>query len=281
MTYQDMHIDGIRLHYLTAGRGESLLFLHGTALDSSELTYGSSIPLFAEHYQVIAFDWPGYGKSDKPDIEYTTEFYSGILEKFIVQLDLDNITVAAFSMGGAITLGYMLKKPGRIKKIILIDSYGLGNEIHVPLIPYLGLAIRGADDVIWNGMKDSPAFLNWCLKFLVFGSSNKVTKEVISDVKEQLGIDGLKRAFASWLRSEIGWRNLRTDFRPRLSEVTVPTLLIHGEKDFVIPARRSKRAVSLFPNAELSIVKGCGHWLPREANDEFNQRVLEFLTVEN
>lgn len=272
-----MTLNGNKVHYLEAGRGPTLLLLHGTALDSAALTYGAMIPKLAEHFHVYALDWLGYGESDKPMMDYTSPNYSSLLAEFIEALGLEKFSLVAFSMGGAMALGYALEHQEKIHKLVLIDSYGLGRIVHIPTVPYFLLHTPGVTELIWK-LLTVPKILELCLKYIVFGNAKRVTPEILADVRRQLELKDLQHASTSWLRSEIGLWRLATQHK-HLGALNVPTLLLHGSKDIVIPAWRSRRAARAIPKAQLQMLRGYGHWTPREASKEVLEYVLHFLTT--
>ena len=278
MTSRFITLSGVRVHYLCAGEGPPLILLHGTALDSARLSYAQLIPQLAQRFTVIALDWPGYGESDKPQLEYSMDFYHTVLSEFIEHLGFDSFALAAFSMGGGVALKFALEHHERVSKLILINSYALGGAVHLPFAPCLALRLPGVADFIWRHLGDNRLFLSLCLKYLVLGNAHRATPELIDDVKAQLSVEGLQFAFMTWLRRELGSVKLATNHRHKLRELQVPTLLIHGSRDLIIPAYRSRRAAKLIPNAELCILKGYGHWTPREAPTEVLGAMLKFLT---
>lgn len=277
MTSRFVILSGVRVHYLCAGKGPPLLLLHGTALDSGRLSYAEMMPELAERFTVIAPDWPGYGESDKPSLEYSMDFYHEVPCGFIEHLGFERFSLAAFSMGGGIALRYALEHPKRISKLILINSYALGGAVHLPFAPRLALRLPGVADFIWKRLGDNRLFLSLCLKYLVLGNPGRVTPELVDEVGAQLSVEGLQFAFMTWLRRELGSLRLLTNYKLKLRDVQMPTLLIHGSKDLVIPAYRSRRAAKLIPNAELCILRGCGHWTPREAPGEVLGALTKFL----
>ena len=273
-----MTLSGVRVHYLRAGEGPPLLLLHGTALDSARLSYGQVIPELAKQFTVIALDWPGYGESDKPELEYSMDYYQSVLSDFAEHLGFDSFALAAFSMGGGVALRFALEQPGRISKLILINSYALGGAVHLPFAPRLALRLPGVADFVWRRLGDNRLFLSLCLRYFILGDARRATPELVDEVEAQLSAEGLQFAFMAWLRRELGSLRLLTNYKLRLREVQVPTLLIHGSKDLVIPAYRSSRAAKLIPNAELCLLRGCGHWTPREAPTEVVRAMTKFLT---
>lgn len=270
-----LNIGGYKVHYLEAGSGKPLLLLHGTALDSAALTYGAMIPELAKHFHVYALDWLGYGDSDKPEMDYTSAQYSSLLVEFIEALKLEKFSLVAFSMGGAMAVGYALEHQNNLEKLVLIDSYGLGRIVHVPTLPYVLLHTPGLTGFLWK-LFSKQSFLKFCLKYFVFGHAERVTPDMLADVKRQLELKGLQQASVSWLRSEIGLVRLKTRHK-HLGALDVPTLLLHGSRDLVIPAWRSRRAAKALPKAHLKILRGYGHWTPREASQEVLAALLGFL----
>ena len=274
-------MEPVRVRYLESGTGPALLLLHGTALDSAQLTYGHLIPELAKTHHVIALDWPGYGASDKPKLEYTMAFYESVLAAFVARLELSRFSVAAFSMGGGITLGYALTQVGRIEDLILIDSYALGGGVHVPFLPFLIFKIPGAAGLIWSALRGSDAFLAFCLRHFVCGQGSSVTPQMLADVKAQLELPGLYEAFTDWLSRELGAIRLATNHKRSLAQVSNRTLLIHGSRDLIVPAYRAKRAARLMPNVRAHIIPKAGHWTPREAPDQVLEVMSEFLKKES
>jgi pimeloyl-ACP methyl ester carboxylesterase len=104
-----------------------------------------------------------------------------------------------------------------------------------------------------------------------------VSNELVEEARRLLNHPASGRAFRSFRRSEVGWGGLNTDLSHRLGELAAPTLLVHGEHDWVVPLEWAQRAHERLPNSELCVLRGCGHWPPRECPDEFNRAVVNFL----
>jgi pimeloyl-ACP methyl ester carboxylesterase len=125
-----IEIDGLRVRYLKAGeRNAPVLLLHGGGYDSASLSYKHAVGPVSEHHRAFAPDWPGYGESDKPKMEYTTEYYAGFLGRLMDALGLEKANLVGISMGGAISLGFSLRSSKRVEKLVLVDSHGLGGEV--------------------------------------------------------------------------------------------------------------------------------------------------------
>lgn len=272
-------VNGVRCHYLATGSaasGPPLVLLHGTAIDSASLSYGPSLPALAARHRVIALDWPGYGLSERPREEPALGDLVALLTALLDALGLERVHLAGFSMGGAVALALALQAGNRVKSLSLIGSYGLDASLPLPLLPYLALrAPRLSESVVW-GLRRSRLLTRLVLSNVVFSDASFVTGELVAEVHEQLGAPDAERSFVAWLRGELRPLQLGTSFAERLGELSVPTLLLHGGNDRVVPSRKAVRASRRIPRARLVLVPGCGHWVPREAPAVFASEVLGF-----
>lgn len=270
----------MRCHYLEAGVGPPLVLLHGTAIDSAELSYGPILPELAAQRRVIALDWPGYGRSDDPGSGMSMTELVELLAAFLSGIGLEETHLAGFSMGGAAALGLALLAPERVRTLTLVGSYGLDAKAPLPLLPYLALrAPRFSSGVTWS-LRRSRTLTGMVLRNIVFSDPELVTLDLVAMVHDRLKEPEAERSFVAWLRGELRPFGLETSFEDRLGHVAVPTLLIHGSHDRVVPWRKAERASRRIPGAKLAVVPGCGHWVPREAPEVFRREVLAFTSDE-
>lgn len=277
-TWREIEIDGRTVSYVRSGQGQPLVLLHGFTLGHGTLTYGPSIEPLAQHFDVIVPDLPGYGSSTPLPESYSTEAYITFLEHFLDTLGLEQIALVGFSKGGGISLGFSLQHSERVSKLALVSSYALSGAVHVPLLPYLALRTPGLAHVVWRSLRGIRGLLPLYLKNLVFGDPNHVTDELVKEIREPLSKAGSERAFMTWLRGEMGPLQLKTNYADRLTELHVPTLLLHGTQDLVVPVGRARRAARRIPNVDLELLRGCGHWVPREAPERFVAALCTFLS---
>ena len=118
---QHIDIDGVNLRYIKTGTGEPLLLLHTlrTKLDM----FQKMIPSLSERFSVYTFDFPGHGYSDIPNTEYTPQFFLKYTEKFMEELNIDNVTIVFESIGGSLGLILAAKHNPSIKQVVSINSY--------------------------------------------------------------------------------------------------------------------------------------------------------------
>jgi pimeloyl-ACP methyl ester carboxylesterase len=228
---------------------------------------------------VFAPDWPGYGQSDKPEIEYSTEYYVGLLGRLMDALGLKKANLVGISMGGAISLGFTLRSPQRVEKLVLVDSHGLGREVPGRAASFALVRLPLLNKLVWAALGRSRRMVEWSLQS-VFYDPRAVTRQLVDEVFQSAKKPEAGQAWRSWQRNEIRWRGLRTNFVDRLHEVAVPTLILHGAEDKYVPVAWARRAHALIKDSGLHVLPQCGHWLTLEKPGEFNRALLEFLASE-
>ena len=269
-------VNGLRIHCVAAGDGPPVLLLHGGGLDSGQFTYRHTIGPLAEEHRVFAPDWPGYGQSDKPEVVYNLPFYVDFLGRLTDALELERTSLVGLSMGGAAALGFALRAPERVEKLILVDSYGLGDEIPWGRLGYLMVHAPLLNQLTYALLRRSHAMIRWSLYGLVY-DRKAVTDGMVEEVARLLGDPRAGYAWASFQRSEVRWGGLHTDFSNQLGGLSVPTLLVHGAHDDAVPLAWARRAREHIPKSELDVFPDCRHLPPRERPEEFVRVVGRFL----
>ncbi|MGI6004336.1 MAG: alpha/beta fold hydrolase [Christensenellales bacterium] len=281
-----LDVDAMRIHCLTAGESSRppVMLLHGGGIDSATLSWGDAIAPLSEIAQVFAPDLPGYGLSDTPDIQYTTDFYIQFLSRLLDALHLDKISLVGLSMGGAISLGFTLRFPDRVKKLVLAAPGGIQDYavtwsrwmfvagylfVHLPFINDLSYRYMGRS---WESIRKQLAASG------AFYRAERLSPQLVEDVYRHANLPGRGKAFSSWQRSEYLWKGSGTYFVDRLHEITVPTLFINGDKDRAVPLACAQEAHRLVTGSKLHVLKDCGHWAQREMPEAFNRAVGEFLS---
>jgi pimeloyl-ACP methyl ester carboxylesterase len=269
--------NGLNVHCLASGEdGSPVLLLHGGGLDSAGFTYRHTIGPLSKEHRVFAPDWPGYGQSDRPDVEYTVPFYVGFLERLVAALGLERTSLVGLSMGGAAALGFALRAPERVEKLVLVDSYGLGGEVPWGRLGYLMVHAPLLGELSYALLRRSRAMVRWSLYSLV-NDRRVVTEGMVDEVGQLLADPKAGHAWSSFQKSEVGWGGLRTDFSDRLGRLSVPTLLVHGANDRAVPLAWARRAQERIPDCRLEVFPDCGHMPPRERPEDFARTVGRFL----
>ena len=272
-----VEVDGLRVHCLKAGEGNvPVLLLHGGGYDSASLSYKHAVGPISEHHRVFAPDWPGYGESDKPEMQYSTEYYVGFLGRLMDALSMEKASLVGISMGGAIALGFSLRSPQRVDKLVLVDSHGLGGEVPGGVASYVFVRLPLLNKLVWAALGRSRRMVRASLQ-TTFYDPRAVTENLVNEVYELVKKPRVGQAWRSWQKNEIGREGLRTNFVNRLHELAVPTLILHGAEDKYVPDSWARRAHTLIKDSELHVFPQCGHWLTLERPGEFDSAVLEFL----
>ncbi|PTD94857.1 hypothetical protein C9439_00500 [archaeon SCG-AAA382B04] len=148
-----LNINDTNIHYLQEGGGEPVILIHG-GNSTAYSAWKHNISSLSENAKIFSIDLPGYGKSDKPKLNYTTEKFVEFIEEFTEKKDLRNYTLIGNSMGGAIAFT-LAAKSENVKKLVLVDSYGLNKRyryIQKPVYLFLNIPYL-IEGIGWNLQK--------------------------------------------------------------------------------------------------------------------------------
>ena len=281
-------VQGICTHYLESGNGnETVILLHGGGLDGAELSWKLTIPALTGHYHVIAPDWPGYGKSGDSSIGLTMKNLVKFCLEFMDQLEIRHAHLVGLSMGGGAAIGVALAQPERALSLTMVDSYGLADKVPLHLLSYWIIKIPWISQVTYAWMKKSKWLTRWSLGSIL-KRPKSITPGLVDEVYQAVRDDRGWKSFEAFQQDEISPNGLKTVYTNRLIELGMPTLIIHGEKDTLVPLIAVKQAAKHLKNGHLIVIPDCGHWPGRDAPDEFNRALQEFInstseehTIEN
>ncbi len=265
-------IGNIKARYLTAGEsGPPLVLVHG--LGASAEIWNDNIQPLARTHRVYVPDLIGFGQTDKPDINYSPFDFLVFLHDFISALSLEKTSLAGLSLGGGIVLLYTLEYQGKVDKLVLVDSAGLGREIALPLR-------LGSISFLSRWFKMSKPMMGSFMKRLVYDP------DVITDGLVDLYYDLLRqpdamRTVSRVLSSVANLAGAKKDvlvyIRDRLPAITSPTLIVWGREDRVIPLKHGIYGHEQIRGSRLHVFEQCGHIPNLEKPAEFNRLVLDFL----
>ena len=262
----------VELHYEDVGTGKPVVLIHGWPL--SGRSWEGQVPALVEAgYRVITYDRRGFGDSSQPWDGYDFDTFADDLNTLMEHLDLREVSLVGFSMGGGEVVRYIgTYGTDRVAKAVLAAA--------VP--PYLYKAgdnpDGGLDDDAIGGMQagvttDRLAFLEeFTTNFFSAGDELKVShpqreyaRDIAAVASQKATLDCIT-AFG------------RTDFRADLEKLTVPTLVIHGDSDAIVPFEASgKRSAEAIAGSKLVVIKGGPHGINVSHAKEFNQALLDFL----
>lgn len=274
---QFVTLHNTRICLYAEGNGLPLLLLHGGGIDSAMLSWAEAIPPLAQHFRVIAPDWPGYGASSPYPGPYRLQTLVEFIPAILDALEIESAALVGSSMGGGAALGFALAHPQRVRKLVLVDSYGLASHAPFHSLSYAMLHMRWLIRQSYALMRRSRTLTAWGLRALLGG---KVSAEVVEAVFEAVQDPRAGESFYAFQVSEMQPTRLRTCYQERLHELPMPVLIMHGERDQLVPVQAAHLAAQQIPNARLHVLPEAGHWLPREQPAEFNRLLLDFLREE-
>lgn len=264
--------DGTELFYEDTGTGRPLVLIHGWPLSSAMWEYQLNV-LPERGIRCIAYDRRGFGRSDHPASGYEYDTFARDLNDLLVHLDLEDVTLAGFSMGGGEVARYMSTFGGRrVTRVVLIAA----------VTPYLlktGDNPEGVDAGIFQEMAqglrtDRPAFLTTFTKqFYGAGLLTSPVSDPMLSANCEIAMQASSRATLACVDAFAA-----TDFRQDLSAITVPTLVIHGDADKTVPIDASgRRTAKAIPRAELLVYGGAPHGLFYTDRERLNADLERFV----
>ncbi|RKR74863.1 alpha/beta fold hydrolase [Frondihabitans australicus] len=267
----------VELHYEDVGDGKPVVLVHGWPL--SGRSWEGQVPALVEAgYRVVTYDRRGFGQSSQPWEGYDYDTFAADLRAVIEHLALSDVTLVGFSMGGGELARYVsIYGTDRIAKLVFASA--------VPPYLYKGddNPDGGVDDDLaaWfhNGITgDRPAFLKqFITMFFTAGEPSLLNKPLVSH--EQAAYNLAIAELASpkgTLDCTVAFAT--TDFREDLPKIDVPTLVIHGDSDGIVPFEVSgKRTHEAVASAQLVLIEGGPHGVTVTHRDEWNRHLLEFL----
>jgi pimeloyl-ACP methyl ester carboxylesterase len=271
----EVELHGQRVTYHRLGEGPAVVLLHG--ITSSSRTWRSVMHALAERHTVIAPDLLGHGRSGKPRGDYSLGAYASGVRDLLAVLGISRVTIVGHSLGGGIAMQFAYQFPDRLERLVLVDSGGLGEEVSLAL---RAATLPGAEFVL--PLLFSPTTRNVgraagrALGRLGLRANGNVRG--LAEGLDSLGDSDARRAFVHTARSVIDPSGQRVDARDRLylSE-GVPTMLIWGEKDPIIPVSHGRRAHELMPDSRLEVFPGAGHFPFNDDPERFVEVLTDFI----
>ncbi|WP_192349339.1 alpha/beta fold hydrolase [Algoriphagus sp. Y33] len=262
----------VEIFYQDYGKGKPVILIHGWPL-SHQSWEGQIRTLVEEGFRVVAYDRRGFGNSSQPwgDYDYTT--LAGDLNELILQLDLKEVTLVGFSMGGGEVVRYFTEfGADRISKAALIASI-------IPLVAQKddnpeGVPQKALDEILAALKSDRLGFLKEFHK-----NFYNYKKDAAGVSEANLEFDFSVASHASpiaTIKAAEAWAG--TDFRSELKNVKVPTLIVHGDEDNIVPYKTSgEQAAKGITDNTYHLIKGAPHGLNLTHGDELNKLLLDFL----
>jgi len=323
-------VDDITINYMEAGDGPNVILLHGGIIPYSLVkaylnqpiyplmintgalatadSWNYNITALARNFHVVAIDLPGFGGSDKPDIDYSLEDYKIYLDAFMDVMDMDEAMLVGHGFGGQIAISYAMENPERVDRLVLVNSYGAWGARY----PFLARSIKNKPvrfvSKFWQREKAAKAktiyplnkkmFRNW-RKPTEWAVESMVSTEVVNAYPKNI-IVSKEGASGKFLDSIVDYKMkyITTDeyrkevdatykallytqakeLQGSFKDLDKPVLIAHGTHDPVVELDEARYMEKMFPRATLILYEESGHYPMVEEADRFNQDVTFFLS---
>jgi pimeloyl-ACP methyl ester carboxylesterase len=268
-----VELDGAQVNYVEIGAGEPLLFIHGVS--GCWQNWLENLPHFAAAgRRCVALDLPGFGASPMPGWPITMDGYGRLAREFCAELGLDGATLVGNSMGGLIATELALAAPEAFERLVLVSAAGIINTWRPE---------ERAVVTAWAWRHFSPLFADRGrqivarprLRSAVFGSIVRYPNRLDDDLLIEQIANGLREA--EGFEPALG-NLIQTDFRERLATIEMPTMIVWGLSDRVVPVAAAASYHRRIPHSRLEIFERTGHVPQLERPLRFNALLDEFLT---
>lgn len=254
-----------------------LLLLHGVT-NSSE-TWEPAAAALAGRFRIIAPDLLGHGQSATPRGDYSLGAHASGVRDLMTALGIDRATVVGHSLGGGIAMQFAYQFPERCERLVLVSSGGLGREVHLLL---RAATLPGADWVLplltSRGVRGVGRGVGSVLRRGRIAPSGDI--DVLARGMGSLHDHGSRQAFLHTVRSVIDTGGQRVSANDRLHLAAVlPTLIVWGERDSIIPPEHGRAAHAAMPGSRLEIFPGAGHLPHHHDPDAFAEILTEFCAA--
>lgn len=254
-------VNGNKIRYLEWGDSkDTVVLLHG--LGGMAERWLPVIPFLSKKYKVIAPDLIGYGQSDKPQTDYTSDFFRESMLGFLNALSLQSVFMVGTSLGGEIVAECAATQSSLIKKIVMVSPAGIMKKATPVLDAYTMAALYPTHESVKTAYQ------------MMTGKNKEIDNQSVDNFILNMTRPNAKMVFLSTL---LGMKNSPV-LTERLRLIKAPVLLMWGNEDKMIPIEYAKEFATSIPNCEFVIMNGCGHTPYQEKSAEFSKIVLDFLS---
>ncbi|MEA2352567.1 MAG: hypothetical protein QOJ14_981 [Thermoleophilaceae bacterium] len=275
MDCEEITLHGHRVTYRRAGWGPVVVLIHG--ITGSSKTWEDVIEPLAENYTVVAPDLLGHGESAKPRGDYSLGAYASGIRDLIAAIGHDRATVVGHSLGGGVAMQMAYQFPERVERMVLVSSGGLGREVHLLL---RAAALPGSEIVL--PLLASPGLIGRLDG--VGALLGRLGLRAGADLDEMwqgfssLADPGARAAFIHTLRTILDPGGQRVSAVDRLYlAAEMPSLIMWGERDPIIPFRHGVNATETMPGSRLVTFPDAGHFPHRQDPKRFVRELTDFI----
>ncbi|HEY0733781.1 MAG TPA: alpha/beta fold hydrolase [Herpetosiphonaceae bacterium] len=256
-----VYIDKQAVHYEVFGKGRPVLFLHGWL--GSWRYWLPSMEVASTHFRTYAFDLIGFGDTHQRNIEPSISAYAEQVIRFLDELGIDQVALVGHSMGGMVALKIAIEHPNRIERVVTVGAPIVGSSLAL-------LLKLTAFRPIARGMDALPSLTKWLFRYFLAEADEQAMLEILEDSVKPTA-DSIRTSVRSMMR---------TDLRPDLPRLRVPSLVLHGtHDDIVMPTQIEviRRALHTSPYLRQFSIEGSRHFPWVDQPDRFHEQLITFL----
>ena len=267
---RSIEVEGVDIHFLIAGEGDPILFIHG--FPTSSYLWRNVMNELLEKHQVIAIDLPGYGQSSKRlGDSYSFRYYERILTSLLNHLEVKEVTLGVHDVGGPIGLFWMVQHMERVKRLILFNTlvyakFSWGVKL-------FGLAT--VVPIIKNWLTSSKG-IKGAIRLGVYNKEN-LTEEVISKYQSPFTDKESRKALLKSVQrlSMKGFKEIES----KLPSFKGPVHIIYGENDKILPkvSDTMKKVQKDLPQSSILAIPNCGHFLQEDYPEQIAESISDFM----
>jgi len=271
-----VEVNGVNVHYKTWGEGEpTFILLHG--FGASLFSWREVTEPLSQLGTVIAYDRPAFGLTERPlewegESPYGPQAQVDIVIGLMDALKVEKAILVGNSAGGTVSMQVALQYPERVEALILVDAavYAGGGA------PSWARPILKSPQMNHVGPLIARQLQAQGVEFIktAWHDPSKITQDIFDGYQKPLQIENWDKAL--W---QLTVASEESGLVERLAEITMPTLVITGDDDRIVPTEQSLRLADELPNAELKVIAQSGHLPHEEKSVEFMQAVTEFLST--
>lgn len=247
---------GQNIHYYEAGQGSAVILLHG--LGAVKEVWMPSLGALSAKYHVYALDQIGFGRSDKPLLDYRIATFADFLFGFMQSQHLSKATLVGNSLGGWIALDFAAQHAEMVDKLVLVDAAGIPFQRQPTPVNLNPASLAGTRRVLESIFYDK--------------------KLVTDDFVQSVFVDHMRNNDAYTVQRTVEGFSAENQFEDaRLASIHAPALLVWGREDELLPLAYGEKLRDGIPGAKMVVFEQCGHVPEIEKPREFNQALLDFL----
>jgi pimeloyl-ACP methyl ester carboxylesterase len=271
----DVRLHGHRVNFNIAGQGPPIVLIHGVAGRAAQ--WDETMLLLAERHTVIAPDLLGHGESAKPRGDYSLGAFASGVRDLLVGLDIERATVVGHSLGGGIAMQFAYQFPERCERLVLVSSGGLGHDVH----PMLRAATLPGSELVLpllahSRLLETVSLVPRALGKVGFRAGPDMTE--IARGYQSLSNAEARSAFIHTVRAVIDPTGQRVNASDRLYLASkMPSLIVWGERDRVIPVDHAQIAHEGMPGSRLELFEDSGHFPQLNRPIEFARVLGSFM----